>query len=89
MWQHANRLLRAPMTSSINLPADELASFFANKTETIRNSTVDAPMPVITQRQCTPLQSFDPVTAEEVIKVLSKSPTKHCSLDPIPTWLLK
>ena len=24
-----------------------------------------------------------------VVKLLSKAPTKHCQLDPIPTWLVK
>ncbi len=37
---------------------------------------------------CTQLSSFKPATCEEVSKVLS-SPTKSCSLDPVPTWLLK
>jgi len=32
---------------------------------------------------------FQPVTADEVIKLLSKAPTKDCQLDPIPTWLVK
>ena len=29
------------------------------------------------------------MTTEEIQKLISKSPTKHCHLDPIPTWLLK
>ena len=29
------------------------------------------------------------MTADEVIRVVSRSPTKHCSLDPAPTWLVK
>ena len=32
---------------------------------------------------------FQPVTADEVMKLLSKAPTKHCQLDPVPTWLIK
>jgi hypothetical protein len=29
------------------------------------------------------------VTIKEVTDLLLKSPSKHCSLDPVPTWLLK
>jgi len=32
---------------------------------------------------------FDSVAIDEVIKLLRISPSKHCSLDPGPTWLLK
>ena len=33
--------------------------------------------------------SFSEVTVEEVTKIIVKSPSKSCSLDPLPTWLLK
>ena len=29
------------------------------------------------------------VTAEEIIKVVTKAPAKHCCLDSAPTWLVK
>ena len=29
------------------------------------------------------------MTSEEVAKVLKNSPAKQCSLDPVPTWLVK
>ena len=32
---------------------------------------------------------FTAVSHEHVRKILSASPTKSCTLDPIPTWLLK
>jgi exonuclease III len=35
------------------------------------------------------LTSFEPLTVEEVKKIIMASPTKSCALDPIPTWLLK
>ena len=37
----------------------------------------------------TPLDTLSPATEEEVIKIIRSSPTKSCSLDPLPTWLLK
>ena len=36
-----------------------------------------------------PLHEFRCVTPDEVKKIILSSPTKSCSLDPIPTWLLK
>jgi hypothetical protein len=35
------------------------------------------------------LSSFVKVSVEEVAKIVKSSPSKQCSLDPIPTWLLK
>jgi len=32
---------------------------------------------------------FDEVTAEEMSKIVAKAPSKHCCLDPVPTWLIK
>ena len=36
-----------------------------------------------------PLDKLRPATCEEVRKIICASPTKSCSLDPLPTWLLK
>ena len=49
-----------------------------------------APHPIIRERKIEErLTSFDYVTTEEAINTLKRSPAKHCSLDPIPTWMLK
>ena len=49
------------------------------------------PAPVITHRSVQePLTHWsEPVTLEEVMAVLEKAPAKQCSLDPVPTWLVK
>ena len=36
-----------------------------------------------------PLSSFEPATAEEILKILNRSTAKQCQLDPAPTWLIK
>ena len=33
--------------------------------------------------------SFQPLSEDDVRKLIKKSPNKQCSSDPIPTWLLK
>ena len=66
------------------------ASFFSNKISKIRNtfptsgSSNDVPDSVPPA-----FNAFMPVTEDEVHKCICESPTKSCSLDPIPTFLLK
>jgi len=36
-----------------------------------------------------PLTHFKRVTSQEVMTLLKKAPAKQCSLDPVPTWLVK
>ena len=44
---------------------------------------------MIVDRPCERLSAFDDVTADETRILVAKAPTKHCSLDPAPTWLIK
>ena len=37
----------------------------------------------------TPLSEFSPLTVVDVQKLIAASPNKSCSLDPVPTWLVK
>ena len=91
-----NKLLHR--TSEPQLPAHddsrELANrfvnFFVTKISNIRStfagsSTTEPLTPVVSCR----LSDFSPVTKEEIQTVINKSNSKCCSLDPIPTWLLK
>jgi len=42
-----------------------------------------------TQLVTTSLFSFESVSVEGVTRLLSRTPAQHCSLDPVPTWLVK
>ena len=55
----------------------------------MRAATANAPAPVINSRQTTALSRLDELTLDEASKLLSTAPSKHCQLDPAPTWLLK
>ena len=58
--------------------------------DSIRASTSKAPAPVLdTRHVSSSLSSFEPVTVEEIGRLLRKVPAKQCSLDPVPTWLIK
>ena len=84
-------------TSDLNL-AEKFADFFINKVATIHdelnkfpsdlnyctssvdNSSVSAPSSI---------QRFQPLTSTDIEKIIKTSPAKSCSLDPMPTTLLK
>ena len=85
--------LPAKILPSINPPqllADRFVEFFTEKIEKIRSTfsasvklqhiTPDSPPPMF--------PSFSTVTEEEVTKIITSSPSKSCSLDPWPTFLV-
>ena len=97
LWQSLRKVLHRtsetvlPAHSSDKTLADIFASFFSNKkinkirdTFSTSGSFNDAPdsLPPASN-------AFMPVTEDEVYKCISESPTKSCSLDPLPTFLLK
>jgi len=82
--------LKKPSQSATDkLSADDFAKFFVDKVAKIRASTAAAAVPVIIPRDVLPLIELEPTSVHEIIKLLSTLPAKSCSLDPIPTWLLK
>lgn len=90
LWSKVNVLLRPPDASSqSNHTADEFASFFTTKVDNIRSATASAAPVTINQRHVVPFSQFAPVTVKEVTDLLSSVPSKCCSLDPLPTWLVK
>ena len=91
LWATVNNILHRKAMPSRPDSTDTL-SFFVDQIEKIRlklrtdyHKPEFIPPPEI---KC-PLTSFEPVTSEEVRKLILTSPTKTCALDPIPTSLLK
>jgi hypothetical protein len=75
--------------------ADEFGKFFHDKIARITLSfhhTEDTG-PIVISHTSNPSghiwDSFDPVSTNDVIKIIKNSPSKSCRLDPIPTDLLK
>ncbi|XP_046564906.1 uncharacterized protein LOC124273676 [Haliotis rubra] len=98
VFRIANRLLfkdnslTLPSHSSLDQLVDKFSDFFSQKISTIRDSLSHDDLPhsepqPIAAFPC--LSHFRPATEAEIVKLVSKSPTKSCILDPIPTWLLK
>ena len=70
--------------------ADRFVTFFSDKIDKIRNSFSSSdsftlpPPPDVPNFSC-----FKQVSQEEIRKIIMKSPTKSCLLDPWPTFLVK
>ena len=83
-------MLQPPSQSATDkLSAEDFAKFFVDNVAKIGASTAAAAVPVIIPRDVLPLTEFEPTSVHEIIKLLSTLPAKSCSLDTIPTWLLK
>ncbi len=76
---------------------DELANdfneFFDGKIQTIRDNldnTQNTVTPITeTPKYTQQLTEFRSLSQDDVKKLISNSASKHCELDPLPTWLLK
>jgi hypothetical protein len=90
LWSKLRCVLdRPPDESPCQHSADDFSDFFVRKINAIRNSTASASLPNIVRRDVERFVNFRPVTDAEVQTLLSRLPPKQCSLDPVPTWLLK
>ena len=66
------------------------ASFFSSKISKIRNTfSTSGSFNYASDSVPLAFNTFMPVTEDEVSKCIYDSPNKLCSLDPIPTFLLK
>jgi hypothetical protein len=85
-----------PSHSSLEELTERFRIFFTSKIEKIREKLDTAATPsyhvLPSPANChaaPELTHFAPLTLEEITKIIMKSPTKSCSIDPWPTWLLK
>ena len=75
--------------------ANRFVNYFGDKIKSIRrdledsSNTPDYMINVANDFDGVPLDKFRIVSQEEVRKIISSSPSKSCSLDPIPTSILK
>jgi len=73
------------VTGTSDNTASRFSDHFCRKVEDIRADTAATPIPVVRQSW----SSFRPVTEEKVRRIIMSSPVKSCSLDPIPTFLIR
>ena len=60
-----------------------------DKDRAVRDVTSTADAPTFTKLRDASFTSFQPYFMEEVRKFLFRSPPKSCSLDPLPTFILR
>ena len=88
------RELALPEHASVDTLANQFSDFFIDKITAIREE-LDTSVPLINSMRADNifdgrhLAEFVPACSEEVREIIISSPCKSCSLDPLPTWLLK
>ena len=94
----ANKLLHRkvdtplPQHSSLNSLVENFSDYFCSKIQRLREQLDTSTVSYAEQSddQTTPsLESFEPASEAEVLKIISGSAAKSCGLDPIPSTLLK
>ena len=91
----SKRVPLLPNNISIDNLPNAFSKYFTDKIDTIRsnidnddNNSVKDPLANDTQNINCALNSFSPITSDELRKIISSSNKKTCPLDPIPTSLL-
>ena len=80
---------KLPTHDSVSDLAEAFADYFADKIKAIRNGMCHDIKTVEEHLILSVLSSFKPATEDEVSKIIRNIASKSCSLDPLPTWLLK
>jgi hypothetical protein len=103
LFKWANELLNqnraSPLPSDVSdqILSDKMATYFVQKIKKIRDELQHVRQTVVTPDldesidfpEETLLTHFMPATESEIRKIIKSSPSKSCSLDPLPTTLLK
>ena len=93
LWRSLNKLLaKDSQTSSETISAvtaDALSDYFVKKVADIRETSATSSPPTYPVRTDEKLSEFRECTMEEVRRVICDAHAKSCSLDPIPTTILR
>ena len=88
LWQTLHGVLGDPVSDdSCDHTADDFATFFMDKVDSVRASTMSTPPYDVPYRLTLTLDKWRPVTTDELEKLIGSSSCKTCQLDPVPTWL--
>ena len=92
LWRSIATLLGSN-TSRNQIPnqptAEDLLRFFSSKVASVRQATEGMPAESNLPSSPAVFDSFEPCAADEIGKIISATPTKSCSVDPLPTQILK
>ena len=93
LWRTLSKVLgkeQKSSTPSKELTADDFLKAFSEKTDTVRQSTSSAAYPKFDEAGCPhSLLEFESIDCELINQLIQSSPNKNCTLDPVPTWMIK
>jgi len=90
LWQTLRNVLGdATNDDAGDNTAEDFATFFRDKVESVRASTMTTPPHDVRHTLTPTLQCWTPVTTAEVEKLIASAPCRTCQLDSVPTWLIK
>ena len=88
-WKTINSLFGEEKTKcEPSFSAVDYHDFIDKKTDDIRKRTDSACAPSYTVHSTSNLNEFKTINMNLVAKIIREFPTKHCNIDPIPTWLV-
>ena len=77
------------MSHESTFTATDFHNSMDKKIDDIRTATSPAATPEFTDYKASLFDHFESVDVGLVTSILMTSPAKQCSLDPLPTWLMK
>ena len=94
LWKSVTKILGRERDINKSQPplihtADGFQKFFKDKVESVRMATAGHSPPIVPCNATSSLAELQVCTEDDVRRVIMGSPTKSCSLDPIPTTILK
>ena len=93
LWRTLSKVLgkeQKRSTPSKELTADDFLKAFSEKTDGVRQSTSSAAYPKFDEAGCPhSLLEFESIDCELINQLIQSSPNKNCTLDPVPTWMIK
>ena len=88
LWRSLSSMLGRDC-SVTGATADGFAAYFSRKVEDVMAAKAQSPSPTTTASAPSSMAAFGPCTQTEICRIIMKSPSKSCSLDPVPTFLVR
>jgi len=98
LWSDLNELMHRDNRDNSNIPhtsdeavkqANDFISYFNKKVDSVRAETDQAPPPEIEQVDGLLMTNFMITTPEQIVRMINSSSNKSCTLDPVPTEIIK
>ena len=98
LWSDLNELMHRDDRDNSNIPhtsdesvkqANDFINYVNKKVDSVRAETDQAPPPEIQQVDSLLMMNFMSTTPEQIIQMINSSSNKSCTLDPVPTEIIK